>query len=132
MEIIETKNAPAAIGPYSQAIVVPAGGRYVYCSGQIGLAPGASNLVAPSASGQAEQALANLAAVLDRAGATLADLVKVTIYLRDMSDFAAVNEVYQCKLGTHRPARATVAVAGLPMDARVEIDGVAFVAPASP
>jgi 2-iminobutanoate/2-iminopropanoate deaminase len=124
MEFIQTSDAPAAIGPYSQAV---AHGGLVYCSGQIALDPGGGGLVGETAAEQAEQVLKNLAAVLEAADSGLERVLKTTIFLRDMADFAAVNEVYAAAFGDHRPARATVAVAGLPMDVRVEIDAIARV-----
>lgn len=124
MERIQTSHAPAAIGPYSQAIVH---GGLVYCSGQIALDPGGAGLVGETAAEQAVQVLGNLAAVLDAAGSGLDQVVKTTVFLRDMADFPAVNEAYAAAFGDHRPARATVAVAGLPMDVRVEIDAIARV-----
>jgi 2-iminobutanoate/2-iminopropanoate deaminase len=122
MEIINTSGAPAAIGPYSQAVKVS---NWLYCSGQIGLDP-ASGELAPDMAGQTSRAFANLSAVLGAAGLTPADVVKVTLYLVNMNDFAAVNELYAQFFGSHKPARATVAVAALPKGALVEIDAIAF------
>lgn len=121
---VSTDAAPAAIGPYSQAVVA---GGIVYCSGQIGLDPGTGELVSGGVEAEAERVLTNLAAVLAAAGAGFSQVTKATIYLADMADFAAVNEIYARHLGTARPARATVAVAGLPKGARIEIDAVAVV-----
>ena len=123
---IHTERAPAAIGPYSQA-VVHAG--LVWCSGQIALDPQSGQLVGDDTAAQAERVMLNLAAVLDAAGSSLRRTLRLTIFLADMDDFAAVNAVYQAHLGDHRPARATVAVRTLPKGARVEIDCVAAVAP---
>jgi len=120
---IESAGAPAAIGPYSQAVST---GDLVYCSGQIGLDPATGALVAGGIVAETRQVLANLSAVLGAAGASFADVVKMTIYLVDMNDFLAMGEVYATALGEARPARATVAVAALPKGARVEIDATAF------
>jgi 2-iminobutanoate/2-iminopropanoate deaminase len=120
-QAVASSSAPAAIGPYSQAIV--AGGT-VYCSGQIGLEPATGEL-AEGLEAQAERALRNLSAVLDAAGVTLADVVKTTIFLTDMGDFAAVNAIYASAMPDPPPARSTVAVAGLPKGALVEIEAVA-------
>ena len=122
MEIVNTSGAPAAIGPYSQAIKAK---KWLYCSGQIGLDP-ASGEMAPDLAGQTNRAFANLRAVLGAAGLTPSDVVKVTLYLVDMNDFAAVNDLYAQFFGGHKPARATVAVAALPKGALVEIDAIAF------
>ena len=122
-QAVSTSSAPAAIGPYSQAIAVDG---TVYCSGQIGLDPATGEL-AEGLEAQAQRALRNLSAVLDAAGVTLADVVKTTIFLTDMDDFAVVNTIYASAMPEPPPARSTVAVAGLPRDARVEIDAVARV-----
>jgi len=122
MELVHTDGAPRAIGPYSQAV---AADSLLFCSGQIALDPATGEMEGASAAEQARRVLANLEAVLRAGGAGLADVLKTTIYLVDMADFAAVNEVYAAAFGAHRPARATVAVAALPKGARVEIDAVA-------
>jgi 2-iminobutanoate/2-iminopropanoate deaminase len=124
---LNVPDAPAAIGPYHQAQVVRlhGGNRLVFTSGQIALDPASGKLVGGDAAAQAEQVLRNLAAVLRGAGLTLADVVKTTVYLADMADFGAVNEVYARHFASDPPARSTVAAAGLPRDARVEIDAVA-------
>ncbi len=122
MDLIETGDAPAAIGPYSQAV---AADGLLYCSGQIALDPETMEMVGATAAEQAHRVLENLEAVLRAGGSGLADVLKTTIYLADMGDFAAVNEVYAAAFGAHRPARATVAAAGLPKGALVEIDAVA-------
>jgi 2-iminobutanoate/2-iminopropanoate deaminase len=122
MEAIQTDRAPAAIGPYSQA--VHAGGL-LFCSGQIALDPATGEMTGATAAEQARRVLANLTAVLEAGGCGWGDVFRTTIYLIDMGDFAAVNEVYAETLGAHRPARATVAVAALPKGALVEIDAVA-------
>jgi 2-iminobutanoate/2-iminopropanoate deaminase len=120
-------DAPKAIGPYAQAQVVRlhGGNRMLFSSGQIGLDPSTGDLVAGGVKEQCERVLQNLAAVLAGAGLTLADVVKTTVYLADMQDFAAMNEVYGRHLGVSLPARTTIAAAGLPKGARVEIDVVA-------
>lgn len=119
---VHSEAAPDAIGPYSQAIVA---GSLVYCSGQVALDPATMQLVGRTAAEQAERALDNLAAVLAAAGSGLDRVVRTTIYLTAMADFAAVNEVYGRRFGAHRPARATVAVRELPKAALVEIDCIA-------
>ena len=122
MDLIETGDAPAAIGPYSQAV---AADGLLYCSGQIALDPETMEMVGATAAEQAHRVLENLEAVLRAGGSSLTDVLKTTIYLADLGDFAAVNEVYAAAFGEHRPARATVAAAGLPKGALVEIDAVA-------
>jgi len=126
--IVRTSQAPAAIGPYSQAVVVPIGDgkRMVFCSGQIPLDPATGALVEGDITAQTEQVLANLGAVLAAAGATFAHVVRTTIFLADMGDFAAVNAAYGEKFVAEAPARATVQAAKLPKDARVEIDAIAI------
>lgn len=120
-EAIHTDAAPAAIGPYSQAIRA---GGFVFTAGQVGMDPGRKQL-ADGVSAQATQALANLAAVLQAAGTSLDRVVKTTIFLADMADFAAVNEAYAAAMSTPYPARSTVAVRALPAGALVEIECVA-------
>jgi 2-iminobutanoate/2-iminopropanoate deaminase len=122
IERIETKEAPAAIGPYSQAISC---GGLVFTAGQIPLDPGSGELVAGDVAAQTERVLLNLDAVLRAAGASLQSVVKTTVFLRDMGDFAAMNEVYGRLFGEHRPARSTVQAARLPRDVAVEIEAVA-------
>jgi 2-iminobutanoate/2-iminopropanoate deaminase len=119
---VSTDDAPKAIGPYSQAIVADG---WVYCSGQIALDPTTGQVVVGDVAAQTERALANLAAVLEAAGASLGTVVKTTVFLADMADFAAMNAVYERHFAGHRPARSTVAAAGLPRSVRVEIDCVA-------
>jgi 2-iminobutanoate/2-iminopropanoate deaminase len=119
---VASSDAPAAIGPYSQGIV---SGGFVFTSGQVALDPATGQLVGADVGEQTEQALRNLTAVLSRAGCTPRDVVRTTVYLRDMGDFAAMNAVYARFFGERPPARSTVAVAGLPRDARVEIDAIA-------
>ncbi len=121
-QAVSTANAPAAIGPYSQAIAMDG---LVFCSGQLGLDPATGELVEGGVEAQAERALRNLAAVLDAAGLTMADVVKTTIFLADIADFATVNGVYGRHMPDPPPARSTVAVAALPKGGRVEIEVVA-------
>jgi 2-iminobutanoate/2-iminopropanoate deaminase len=119
---IRTERAPAAIGPYSQAI---AADGWLFLSGQVALDPASGQLLAGDVGAQTERALLNLQGVLEKAGASLADVVRCTVYLRDMADFAAMNAVYARFFPAEPPSRSTVAVAGLPKDARVEIDAIA-------
>ena len=123
-EIVSTENAPGAIGPYSQAI--KAGGM-VYCSGQIPIDPATGNFVSDVVSEQTEQVLKNLSEVLKAAGTSLDNVVKTTVFLADMNDFAEMNEVYSQFFDDNKPARATVQAARLPRDAKVEIDCIAVV-----
>ena len=122
-EVIATSAAPGAIGPYSQAI---ASGGYVFTSGQIGLDPSTGQLVDGDAAAQTRQVMTNVRAVLEAAGVTFDHVVKTTIFLVDMNDFAAVNAVYGESFAAAPPARSTVAVAALPRGARVEIEAVAL------
>ncbi len=124
MKVISTVKAPAAIGPYSQA--VQAGGL-IFCSGQIALDPATGELVQGDVVAQAERVMENIAAVLAEAGAGFADVIKSTIYLVEMGDFAVVNEVYGRYFSSHKPARSTVAVKSLPRGALLEIEVVAGV-----
>ncbi|MBK9768062.1 MAG: RidA family protein [Chloracidobacterium sp.] len=123
-EIISTENAPGAIGPYSQAIKT---GNMVFCSGQIPIDPATGNFVSENIIEQTEQVLKNLSAVLEAAGSSLDGVVKTTVFLADMNDFAAMNEVYGKYFDANKPARATVQAARLPRHARVEIDCIALV-----
>ena len=120
-QAIATSGAPAAIGPYSQAV---ASDGLLFCSGQLGLDPATGNLV-EGVEAQAERSMQNLTAVLDAAGLTMADVVKTTIFLADMGDFAAVNAVYGRFMPDPPPARSTVAVAALPKGGLVEIEAIA-------
>ncbi|HEX5004779.1 MAG TPA: RidA family protein [Gemmatimonadales bacterium] len=120
--VVSTPKAPKAIGPYSQAIVSD---TLVFTAGQVALDPATMELVTGGIAEQTEQVFANLTAVLAAGGSGLGRVVKTTVYLIDMADFGAMNEVYARHFGSHRPARSTVAVAGLPKGARVEIDVVA-------
>jgi 2-iminobutanoate/2-iminopropanoate deaminase len=120
---VSTDKAPKAIGPYSQAIVA---GELVFTSGQIPLDPQTQQIVQGDARAQAERVMENLSAVLAASGASFAGVVKATIYLTDLSDFAAVNEVYGKRFPNAPPARSTVQVAALPKGVRVEIDLIAI------
>jgi 2-iminobutanoate/2-iminopropanoate deaminase len=125
--IVRTAEAPAAIGPYSQAVVVPVGHqRMIFCSGQIGIDPATGDIVDGGVEAQARRVLDNLAAVLAAAGAGLADVVKTTIFLASMDDFATVNAAYAERFPHDPPARATVQAAKLPRGALVEIDAIAI------
>ena len=120
---VATERAPKAIGPYSQAIVADG---TVYTAGQVALDPQSGALVGQTVGEQTEQVLKNLTAVLTASGSSLGQVVKTTVFLADMADFAAMNEVYARHFGGHRPARSTVQAAGLPKGARVEIDAIAI------
>ena len=118
---VQTDTAPAAIGPYSQAVI---SNDFVFCSGQIALTP-AGEFIDGEVAEQTKQVLANLKAVLEASGSEVSKVVKTTIFLIDMNDFGAVNEIYGKFFGNHKPARATVAVKELPKGAKVEIEAVA-------
>lgn len=120
-----TQDAPAAIGPYSQAV---ASSGLLFLSGQIPLDPKTGAFASDDVAAQAEQVMENLAAVLAASGATFADVVKTTIYLVDLANFAVVNEIYGRRFSVPYPARATVQVAALPRGAKVEIDAIAVLA----
>ncbi len=122
IETVTTDKAPGAIGPYSQA--VKAGGM-VFCSGQIPIDPATGEFVPGGVAAQTEQVLRNLSEVLSAAGASLATVVKTSVFLAEMNDFAEMNEVYGRYFSENKPARATVQAAGLPRGARVEIDCIA-------
>jgi len=125
MKLVQTKDAPSAIGPYSQAVVA---NGIVYTSGQIALTPeGGDELLSEDVVVQAVRVMKNLEAVLLEAGSSLDNVLKTTIFLADMDSFTLVNEVYSEAFGAHKPARATVAVKTLPKNALVEIDAVALV-----
>jgi 2-iminobutanoate/2-iminopropanoate deaminase len=129
-QIISTPGAPKAIGPYSQAVVAPAG-RLLFCSGQIPLDPKTGEMVgAGDVRVQAQRVMENLGAVLVAAGASFDAVVKTTIFLADLSDFAAVNEIYGVYFKDNPPARATVQAAGLPKGALIEIEAVATISDA--
>jgi 2-iminobutanoate/2-iminopropanoate deaminase len=122
-QIITTKDAPQAIGPYSQAVVA---GGFVFTSGQIPIDPSTGQFVEGGVREQTEQVLRNLSKVLEAAGTSLGRVVKTTVFLADMNDFAAMNEVYGSFFTEQAPARSTVQAARLPRDAQVEIDVVAL------
>ena len=122
--VVDSSEAPKAIGPYSQG--TKAGG-FVFCSGQVALDPATGAMVGSDVATQTERVLKNLQAVVEAAGSDLDRVVKTTVYLRTMADFAAMNEVYAKYFKSEPPARATVAVAGLPKDALVEMDVIAEV-----
>lgn len=120
-------NAPAAIGPYSQAAIIPAHAKIAYLSGQVPLDPNSAALVSGGIEAQTEQVLKNLAAVLAHLGVGFESVAKTNIFLTDMNDFAKVNSIYEKALGDNKPARATVQVAGLPKGAAIEIEMIAVV-----
>ena len=122
MKTVQTEKAPKAIGPYSQAVVA---GDFVFCSGQVALDPATGELVAGGINEQTERVLRNLTAVLEAAGLSIAGVTSTTVYLRSMSDFKEMNEMYAKVFGEHKPARATVGVSELPKGALVEISCVA-------
>jgi len=123
-KIIETANAPAAIGPYSQAVSVDG---WVFLSGQIPLDPSTGKIISEDIARQTEQVMNNIKAVVEKVGGTMQHIVKTTIYLKDMDDFAKVNETYKKYFPSEPPARATVQVSRLPKDVSVEIDAIVFV-----
>jgi 2-iminobutanoate/2-iminopropanoate deaminase len=122
MDFVSTDRAPKAIGPYSQATIADG---FVYTAGQIALDPATGEIVSGGVTEQTERVFANLAAILEAAGTGFGSVVKTTVYLTDMNDFKAMNEVYARAFGDHRPARSTVAVAALPRGVNVEIDVIA-------
>ena len=123
LSVVATDAAPKAIGPYSQAIMTDS---LVFTAGQVALDPKNGELVGRTTAEQTQQVLANLRAVLAAAGTTLQNVIKTTVYLADMADFAQMNEVYAKHFGSHKPARSTVQAAGLPKGARVEIEVIAI------
>lgn len=124
MDILSASGAPAAVGPYSHAV---RSGGLLFCSGQVALDPTSNTLVGGDVAAQTRQVFANVRAVLAEAGLGLGDVVKATVFLQTMDDFQAMNAVYAEAFGDHRPARSTVAVAGLPLGARVEVEVIAEV-----
>ena len=126
-QIISTERAPAAVGPYSQAVKV---GHFVYTAGQIPLDPQTGSLVEGGIEAQTKQVMQNLTAVLEAAGSSLTQIVKTTIFVTDINDFATVNQVYGSFFTESPPARSTVQVAALPLGAKVEIEAVAILAEA--
>lgn len=124
IEVVETDRAPSALGPYSQAIIV---NGVVYTSGQLGVIPETGEFVGDSAAAQTEQALKNLESVLNEAGSSLKNVFKTLIFLSDINDFSAVNEIYSTYFTSPFPARSCVQAAALPKNAKVEIEVIAFV-----
>ncbi|MEQ1502659.1 MAG: RidA family protein [Myxococcota bacterium] len=124
MRTVHTADAPGAIGPYSQAIVA---GGFVFCSGQVALDPATGQVIDGDVAAQTRRVLQNLTAVLGAAGCSLSQVVKTTVFLKSMDDFAAMNAVYTELFGEARPARSTVEVSRLPRDVRVEIEAIASV-----
>ena len=124
LEIVAAAGAPKAIGPYSQAVIVDG---TIYMAGQIALDPTTNEVVGKTTAEQTDRVLKNLAAVLSAAGSRFNLVVKTTVYLIDMADFPAMNEVYARHFGSHKPARATIQAAALPKGVRIEIDAVARV-----
>ncbi|HTG49146.1 MAG TPA: RidA family protein [Gemmatimonadales bacterium] len=124
IETVATSGAPRAIGPYSQALRA---GGFLFTAGQVGFDPTTGELVDGGIAEQTRQVLQNIRAILEAGGSGLAQVVKTTVFLVDMADFGAMNEVYAEAFGAHRPARSTVAVAALPRGARVEIEAVAAI-----
>jgi 2-iminobutanoate/2-iminopropanoate deaminase len=122
MEFVTTRDAPEAIGPYTQAVVV---GDFVFASGQIPLDPETMEIVGDDVKAQTDRALRNITAVLREAGVDLSKVVKSTVYLANIADFQAMNEVYAAHFGEHRPARAALQAAALPKGALVEIEAIA-------
>ena len=122
MEHIFSPDAPAAIGPYSQAVRT---GNLLFASGQIPIDPATGKIEAADFSGQTQQVLVNIKALLSSTGLTVADVVKTTVFLKDMADFPTLNPLYAAAFGDHKPARSTVQVAKLPLEALVEIEVVA-------
>ena len=122
IDFITTSNAPKAIGPYSQAVTF---GELIFTAGQIALDPATMEIKAEGITEQTEQVLSNLEAVLGAAGSDFSHVLKTTVFLHSMADFTAMNEVYARRFGSHRPARSTVAAAGLPRNVLVEIEVIA-------
>jgi 2-iminobutanoate/2-iminopropanoate deaminase len=123
-QVINTNQAPKAIGPYSQAIIA---NNLVYTAGQIALVPATGEIATGNIQGQTRQVLENIKGILEASGSSLADVVKTTVFLKDMSEFAAMNEVYGQYFASSPPARSTVEVSRLPKDVRVEIDAIGIV-----
>ena len=123
--IVLTKQAPAPIGPYSQAVTVS--GKLIFTAGQIAIIPGTGEIIGEDVKAQTRRAIENIRAILEAGKSGLANVVKTTVFLKDMSDFSAMNEVYAEYFGQSAPARSTVEVARLPKDVRVEIEAIALV-----
>ncbi|NLY44866.1 MAG: RidA family protein [Tissierella sp.] len=124
LELIATKNAPGAVGPYSQAIKA---GNMIYTSGQLHINPENGELIKDDIQAQTKQSLENVKAILEEGGATLEDVVKVTIFMTDISKFSLVNEVYGQYFSNHKPARSCVGVKELPLGGEIEIEAVAII-----
>jgi len=124
MDEISTDKAPSAIGPYSQALKA---GQFVFCSGQIGIDPATGKLIGVDIESQTRQVMQNLRRVLAAAKLDLSHVAKTTIFLVNLENFSSVNEIYGAEFGDHKPARATVQVAGLPLGALIEIECVAYI-----
>ncbi len=124
MKEISTDKAPSAIGPYSQAVRA---GQFVFCSGQVGINPATGKFIGVDIESQTKQVIQNLRMVLAAAGLDLSHVVKTTIFLVDLEDFSSVNKIYGAEFGDHKPARATVQVAGLPLGALIEIECSAYI-----
>jgi 2-iminobutanoate/2-iminopropanoate deaminase len=122
IDVVSTPAAPKALGPYSQALVA---GGFVFCSGQIPIDPATNSIEAATVEDQTRQSIKNLSAVLEAAGSSLSNVVKTTVFIKDMNDFAAVNGVYAEMFGDTKPARSCVEVARLPKDVKVEIECIA-------
>ena len=122
MDIIFTDKAPSAVGPYSQAVKA---GQYLFCSGQIGINPETNKLAGDDVEMQTQQVFKNISAVLSASHLNLKDIVKTTVFLSDMNDFPVMNKIYEKKFSDHKPARSTVQVSRLPLDAKIEIECIA-------
>ena len=125
MEIISTNNAPAAVGPYSQAIKIDASKSLIFCSGQLGIVPDTGKMINNSLTPQIEQIFHNISAVLSKAGSSLDKVIKCTVFLKNMDDFKEFNQVYAQMFDGHKPARSAFQAARLPLDALVEIEVIA-------
>ncbi len=124
MDIINSDKAPVAIGPYSQAVRV---GDFVFCSGQIGIDPAIKSLAGDDVTTQTQQVFKNIRAVMKASGLGLKNVIKTTVFLANMDDFPVVNDIYGSEFENHKPARSTVQVARLPMDALIEIECIAVI-----
>ena len=124
IKVVSTPDAPKALGPYSQAMIA---GGFVFCSGQIPIDPGTNSIMAVSVEEQTRRSIENLSAVLEAAGSSLSRVVKTTVFIKDMDDFAAVNGVYAEMFGDTKPARSCVEVARLPKDVKIEIECIAAI-----
>lgn len=123
-KIVYTKNAPEPIGPYSQAILF---NNLIYTSGQIPIDPGSGQLIDGDIKAQTKQTIRNIENILTSGGSDISKVIKVTVYLKDINEFPAMNEIYEEYFGTSKPARSTVQAAKLPKDAKIEMDAIAFV-----